>query len=66
MPGKTITPDPASFFAIFHAPLVLDLAGFCGIASRAGVPLVAALFAAACLRLRGLRRAETDENDDSQ
>jgi hypothetical protein len=58
---------PPSFFAIFHATLVLDLAGFCGIASRASVPLVATLFAAVCLlRLRGLRRAETEENDDSQ
>jgi hypothetical protein len=32
--------------AVFHAPLVFDLAGFCGIAPRASVPLVAALLAA--------------------
>jgi len=32
--------------AVFHAPFVLDLAGFCGIASRASVPLVATLLAA--------------------
>jgi hypothetical protein len=38
---------------VFHAALVFDLAGLCGIASRAGVPLVAALFAAVgLLRLR--------------
>jgi hypothetical protein len=53
--------------AIFHATLVFDLAGSCGIASGASVPLVATLFAAVrLLRLRELRRAETEENDDSQ
>jgi hypothetical protein len=42
--------------AIFHAPLVLDLAGFCRIASAASVPLVATLFAAiGLLRLRETR-----------
>ena len=53
--------------AVFHAPFVLDLAGFCRIASRASVPLVATLFAAVrLLRLRETRRAEADENDDYQ
>src|SRR6516164_1646671 len=53
--------------AVFHAPLVLDLAGFCGIASRASVPLVATLFAAvSLLGLRRMWRAEADESEDRQ
>ena len=53
--------------AVFHAPLVLDLAGFCRIASRASVPLVATLFAAVnLLGLRRMWRAEADENEDRQ
>jgi hypothetical protein len=52
---------------IFHAPFVFDLTGFCGIASRASVPLVTTLFAAASLlRLRRMWRFEADENDDRQ
>ena len=53
--------------AVFHAPLILDLAGFGGIASRASVPLVATLFAAvSLLGLRRMWRAEADENEDRQ
>jgi hypothetical protein len=53
--------------AVFHAPLVLDLAGFCGIASRASVPLVATLFATVgLLRLREARRAAPNQKDDHQ
>jgi hypothetical protein len=53
--------------AVFHAPLILDLAGFCGIASRASVPLVATLFAAVgLLRLRETRRACANQGDDHQ
>jgi hypothetical protein len=53
--------------AIFHATLVLDLAGFCGIASRASVPLVATLFAAVGrLRLREILCVQADEYDDCQ
>jgi hypothetical protein len=53
--------------AVFHAPLILDLAGFCGIASRASVPLVATLFAAVgLLRLRETRRACANQDDDHQ
>ena len=53
--------------AVFHAPLILDLAGFGGIASRASVPLVATLFAAVgLLRLRETRRAGPDQADDHQ
>jgi hypothetical protein len=51
--------------AVFHAPLVLDLAGFCGITSRASVPLVATLLAAVgLLRQHRMWRSEADENDD--
>jgi hypothetical protein len=51
--------------AFFHTPLVLDLAGLRGITSRAGVPLVATLFAAVCLlRLCRMWRGEADEKDD--
>src|SRR5262249_23978436 len=53
--------------AVFHASLVLELAGFRGIASAAGVPLVATLFAAVgLLRLCRIWRAEADEKDDRQ
>jgi hypothetical protein len=53
--------------AVFHAPLVLDLAGFCRIASRASVPLVATLFAAVrLLRLRETRLAEPNQKDNHQ
>jgi hypothetical protein len=51
--------------AVFHAPLVLDLAGFCRIASGASVPLVATLFAAVgLLRPRETRLAEPNQKDD--
>jgi len=47
--------------AVFHAPLVFDLAGFFGITSRASVPLVATLLAAVgLLRLRETRHACAD------
>jgi hypothetical protein len=52
--------------AVFHAPLVLDLAGFCGIASAASVPLVATLFAAVGLLCLRETRFEPDEKDDHQ
>jgi hypothetical protein len=53
--------------AVFHTPLILDLAGFCGIASRASVPLVATLFAAVgLLRLHETRRASANQDDDHQ
>jgi hypothetical protein len=53
--------------AVFHAPLILDLAGFGGIASRASVPLVATLFAAVgLLRLREMWRACANQDDDHE
>jgi hypothetical protein len=53
--------------AVLHASLVLDLAGFCGIASRASVPLVATLFAAiGLLRLHEMRGAASNQKDDHQ
>jgi hypothetical protein len=53
--------------AVFHTPLILDLAGLCGIASRASVPLVATLFAAiGLLRSRETRRAAPNQKDDHQ
>ncbi|HVI11567.1 MAG TPA: hypothetical protein VM822_01725 [Pseudolabrys sp.] len=52
---------------VFHASFVFDLTGLCGIASGAGVPLVATLFAAvSLLGLRRMWRAEADENEDRQ
>ena len=53
--------------AIFHAALVFDLTGLCRIATRAGVALVATLFAAVgLLRLREILCAQANENDDCQ
>jgi hypothetical protein len=52
---------------VFHTPLILDLAGLCGIASSASVPLVATLFAAvSLLRLRETRRACANQDDHHQ
>jgi len=65
--GCSLTSGRLFALAVFHAPLVLDLAGLCGIASGAGMPLVATLFAAAgLLRLRETRRSAPNQKDDHQ
>ena len=64
---RSLSPGRLFALAVFHAPLVLDLAGLCGIASRASVPLVATLFAAVdLLRPRETRLAQPNQKYDHQ
>jgi hypothetical protein len=52
---------------VFHAAFVFDLAGLCRVTARAGVPLVATLFAAVgLLRLRETRRGAPNQKDNHQ